>query len=58
MVIDVVANPIQEETDIFSVENIRVIPESNNTILSILQFIAGFLIFILVIGIVVFYLII
>jgi hypothetical protein len=58
MVIEIVASPVHEETEIVHAENVDVIPSSNNGIFNILSIIAGLLIFIAGLGIFMFYLMI
>jgi len=53
MIIEPVANPVQE---VFDAENIQVIPASKDAIESMLKFIAALLVLIAVIGIFIFYL--
>jgi len=58
MVIEIVASPIHEETEIVNAENVQVIPVSNSGLFNLLSIIAGFLIFIAALGTFMFYLLI
>ena len=58
MVIEVVASPVHEETEIVHAENVDVIPVSNSGLLNVLSIIAGVLIFIACLGTFMFYLMI
>jgi hypothetical protein len=56
MIKEVIANPIQqEEIDVISAENVEVVPPSNDTILSVLKCIAALLVFIALMGTLIFY---
>ena len=56
MVIEIVASPVHEETEIVHAENVDVIPVSNSGLLNVLSIIAGVLIFIAGLGTFMFYL--
>jgi hypothetical protein len=58
MVIEIVASPVHEETEIVHAENVDVIPVSNSGLLNVLSVIAGLLIFIAALGTFMFYLMI
>jgi len=58
MVIEIIASPVHEETEIVNAENVQVIPASTNSIFNILSIIAGLLIFIAALGTFMFYLMI
>ena len=45
MVIEIVASPVHEETEIVHAENVQVIPVSNGGLFNLLSIIAGLLIF-------------
>ena len=55
MIKEVIANPIQEEFDVISAENVEVVPASDDTILSVLKCIAALLVFIAAMGTLIFY---
>jgi hypothetical protein len=58
MVIEIIASPIHEETEIVNAENVQVVPVSNNSISNVLTLIAGLLLFIAGIATFMFYLMI
>jgi hypothetical protein len=58
MVIEIIASPIHDQTEIVHAENVDVIPVSNSGLLNILSIIAGLLIFIAGLGTFMFYLMI
>ena len=57
MIKEVIANPIQreEEIDVIAAENVEVVPASDDTILSVLKCIAALLVFIALMGTLIFY---
>jgi len=56
MVIEIVASPIHDQTEIVTAENVLAIPVSNSGLLNVLSIIAGLLIFIAGLGTFMFYL--
>jgi len=56
MVIEIIASPVHEDTEIVNAENVQVIPGSNSGLMNVLSIITGLLIFIAAIGTFMFYL--
>jgi hypothetical protein len=58
MIIEIIASPVHEETEIVHAENVDVIPVSNSGLLNVLSAIVGLLVFIACLGTFMFYLMI